>query len=110
MKHYRFRGGESVGVPSLMFEIKIDVQDMRSGYRNSDWGLFLAAPWIDDADLEWTSDMVMWLDPRQLEETTGRILLAWPELADQKVVRYLSRYYQPRAWKNHCLNLFSHAG
>ncbi len=109
MKHYTFRGGQSVGVPSLMFELKIDVQDMRSGYRYSDWGLFIEAPWIDDVDLEWTADMVKWLDPRELEETAGKTVLAWPELADQKAIRYLSRYYQPRAWKNPCLNLFSHA-
>ncbi len=110
MKHYRFRSSDSVAVPSLLFEIKIDLQDMRSGYRYSDWGLFVEGPWIDDVDLEWTADMVKWLDPTELVETPGKIMLAWPELADQKVIRYLTRYYQPRAWKNFNLNLFSHSG
>jgi hypothetical protein len=97
-------------VPSLLFEIKIDVQDMRSGYRYSDWGLFLEAPWIDDLDLEWTADMVRWLDRTDLVETPVTTVLAFPELADQKAVRYLTRYYQPRAWKSFCLSLFSHSG
>ncbi len=110
MKHYRFGSGESARVPSLLFEIKIDLQDMRSGYRYSDWGLYLQAPWIDDHDLEWTADMVKWLDRTDLVETPVDTVLAWPQLADQKVVRYLTRYYQPRAWRNLCLNLFSHSG
>jgi len=110
VKHYRFRGREPVTVPSLLFEIKIDLQDMRSGYRHSDWGLFLEAPWIDDVDLEWTADMVKWLDAADLEATLAKTAVTWPELADQKVIRYLTRYYHPRAWKNLCLSLFSHAG
>lgn len=109
MKHYRFRSGNSVEVPSLLFEIKIDLQDMRSGYRYSDWGLFVEGPWIDDLDLEWTADMVHWPDPGDLIETPGKASMTWPELADQKVVRYLTRYYQPRAWKNVSLNLFSNS-
>jgi len=110
VKHYRFRSSESVAVPSLLFEIKIDLQDMRSGFRHSDWGLFLEAPWIEEADLEWTADMVQWLNPSELVETPGKTALTWPELADQKVVRYLTRYYHPRAWRNFCLSLFSHSG
>jgi len=107
VKHFRLRRSEAVDLPSLLFEIKIDLQDMRSGYRYSDWGLFLEAPWIDDVDLEWTADMVKWLDRGELEEVPARGAPAWPELADQKVVRYLTRYYQPQAWKNSSLGLFS---
>jgi hypothetical protein len=109
VKHYRFRSSGSVAVPSLLFEIKIDLQDMRSGFRYSDWGLFVEGPWIDDPELEWTADMVKWLDPSDLVEITGDMTLLWPELADQKVIRYLIRYYHPRAWKNTALNLFSNS-
>ncbi|MFB3902868.1 MAG: hypothetical protein ACE15E_05390 [Acidobacteriota bacterium] len=110
MKHYRFRSSDSLAVPSLLFELKIDLQDMRSGYRYSDWGLFAEAPWIDDLDLEWTADMVKWLDPAELVETPVTTVLGWPELADQKVIRYLTRYYRPRAWKSLTLGIFSHCG
>jgi len=110
VKHYKLRSDELTEVPSLLFEIKIDMQDLRSGYRYSDWGLFFRAPWIDDYDLEWTADMVKWLNGTDLVEMPAKTALTWPQLADQKAVRYLSRYYQPRAWKNVGLNLFSHSG
>ncbi len=107
MKHFRLRGSEPSGVPSLLYELKIDLHDIRSGYRHSGWGFFLEGPWICEADLEWTADMVNWWDPGQLEEIHPREHPSWPELADHKVVHYLIKNYRPKAWKNSFLGLFS---
>ena len=109
MKHYCLKGSRDARVPSLLFEIKIDLQDVRSGYRFSDWGLFLKALWLEENDLDWTSDMVVVQDPSELEEVVPDTSLTWPELADQKMAHYLIRYYHPRAWQNRALGLFSMA-
>jgi hypothetical protein len=107
VRHYWVKGTQGTRVPSLLFEIKIDLQDMRSGYRFSDWGLFLRAPWIADGELDWTSDMVVAQDLNELEEIRPDRAVTWPELADQKMTRYLISYYHPRAWRHGRLGLFS---
>jgi hypothetical protein len=109
LRHYRLKSAQTNGVPSLVFEIKIDMQDVRSGYRYSDWGLFVRAPWIDENELEWTEDMVVRVDPCDFEPVTPHSYLPWPELADQKLAHYLIRYYRPQAWKHTALGLFSQA-
>jgi hypothetical protein len=109
VRHYRLKSAQTSGAPSLIFEIKIDLQDVRSGYRYSDWGLLLRAPWIDESELEWTEDMVGRVEARDLEEVSPNSYLPWPELADQKISHYLIRYYRPQAWKHTALGLFSNA-
>jgi hypothetical protein len=107
VKHYRFKGSEGGAQPSLLFEIKIDQQDVRSGYRASDWGLFLRASCVVEGDLDWTPDMVWLVRPESLEEIAPRSPISWPALADQKMISYLVRYYRAQTWRNPQLGLFS---
>ncbi len=109
MRHYRLRSAQTGDQVWLLFELKIDLQDVRSGYRDSAWGLFLAAPWLDDRDLDWTQDMVRRFDPDQLEEVRPQRNFPWPDFADQKMIGYMVKYYRPQSWRNSALGCFSHA-
>ena len=109
LRHYRSRANEAGDQVWLLFELKIDLQDVRSGYRDSAWGLYLAAPWLEDKELDWTLDMVRRFEPGDLEEVNPLRHFPWPDFADQKMVGYLVRYYRPQSWKNSGLGLFSHA-
>ncbi len=108
MRHYRLRSTETGNQVWLLFELKIDLQDVRSGYRQSDWGLCLAAPWLEDRELDWTVDMVRRFDPGDLEEVNPRQQFPWPDVADQKMISYMVKYYRPQSWRNAALGLFSH--
>lgn len=109
MRHYRLKSAETGDRVWLLFELKLDLQDVRSGYRNSEWGLYLAAPWLEDRDLDWTIDMVRRFDPVELEAVTPHQQFLWPDVADQKMVGYLVKYYRPQSWRNTALGLFSQA-
>ncbi|MGH9341288.1 MAG: hypothetical protein ACRD1R_17245 [Acidobacteriota bacterium] len=106
MKHYRLKKRDHFTSPALLFEVKIDLQDVRSGYRNSDWALF-RAEWLDERDLLWTCDMVERLEKASLEEIDPPSAIDWPELCDEKMIQYLVHYYRPQIWRNYALGLYS---
>lgn len=57
MKHYTLKGESRCAEPSLFFEAKTNIQEVRSGYRSSRHGFF-QAEWIEDMELNWAADMV----------------------------------------------------
>lgn len=114
MKHYVLKGLGSranLKVPSwftLLFEVKIDIQDVRSGYRNSRHQYFEAA-WLEDPDLSWTPDLVREIPAEQLEEVPPPAQPEWPRFGDQKIIHYLMQHQGPRVWRNRELEMYASA-
>ena len=95
-----------MSVPSLFFLLRQDVQDVRSNFRTSRSECF-RGEWLDDADLNWTPDMVTPVNPDEIEEFDPPRELDWPEFADSMIIHHSIRNYRPRIWKNIELDLYS---
>ena len=80
MKHYQLRSEGESSQPSLLWEIRLDIQDVRSGYRGSDSGLFLG-PFLDEADVDWSEDLVKRLKDPDLREIGPPRKVTWPASA-----------------------------
>ena len=57
LAHYRLLHTSREGRPKLLFEVKLDIQDIRSGYDGSRHFVCLG-DWLEDSNLQWTQDMV----------------------------------------------------
>ena len=106
MRHYRLRGTCGTSTPSVFFEVKLELQDVRTGYRVSDQGCFRGI-WLEEAELNWTKDMVELVHPEDLEECSPPRPLSWPDSLDEKIIHYVMRQYRPRIWKNLEIRLYS---
>ena len=82
------------------------MQDVRTGYRGSDQGCFRGT-WLEDAELNWTTDMVESIHPEDLVECPPPRPLSWPDSVDEKIIHYVMRQYRPRIWKNPEIRLYS---
>ncbi|MFQ5739438.1 MAG: hypothetical protein ACE5JX_10545 [Acidobacteriota bacterium] len=109
MRHYTLRGADSPSKPALLFEIKIDLQDARSGYRDSDYAFFKGS-WPLDEEIVWTRDMVTRIPSDQLMEIPPPSQPPWPASGDEKITRFLVSHYGPKVWKNYELDLYSRPG
>lgn len=109
LKHYRVAGAQSVSEPFLLFRVRVDIHDIRSGYTSSEDG-FYEAPWIDDSDLDWTRDMVRPIDPNGLEQIRATRSLEWPASGDQKIIRYFVCFSRTQIWRNTELLIYSYPG
>lgn len=92
-KHFQLLQGPAGSGPALLFEVRLDIRDNRSGFAGSALEHF-TAPLVDDADLEWARDMVEAVDPAELEEIQSPGPVSWPEMADNKLIRYLVHNYR----------------
>ena len=108
MKHYQLKGEAKPRSPRPLYEVNLELQDVRSGYRNSDCGFF-KAEWLEEAELHWTKDMVLRIERGSLLEIKAPSFLSWPELGDQKIIKYLMQNYRPQIWRNSVLGLYSTA-
>ena len=106
MKHYQLKSRTKSRSPRPLYEVNLELQDVRSGYRNSDWGFF-RAEWLGEAELQWTKDMVLRIERDSLLEIKAPSLLSWPEFGDQKIIEYLMQYYHPQIWRNPVVDLYS---
>jgi hypothetical protein len=105
IKHYRLRGAKAESA-SLLFHVRLNIQDVRSGYRVEDDEYF-EGPWFAESDLHWTRDMVKKLDGKRLIEVKPSHPVSWPQSADEQIIHYLLHFYRPMIWKNFELNLYS---
>jgi hypothetical protein len=105
LKHYTLIGS-SGKTPALLFGIEIDIQDVRSGFRNSEHQL-LRAPWLDDDEITWTKDLVSVVKPEELQEIAQSASLEWPHRADHTMVQYLVEHRSYQVWRNRELGFFS---
>jgi hypothetical protein len=106
LKHYHLRGETEKSQPSLLWEIRLDIQDVRSGYRGSDSGLFLG-PFLDQADIDWSEDLVKRLESPVLQEISPPRNVTWPAGADEKLCRHLLQHYRIPVWRNYKLGIYS---
>ena len=106
LKHYRFKGSSEARTPSLFFEVKLEMQDVRTGYRGSDQGSFRGT-WLEDEELHWTKDMVEWVQLEKLEEFPAPRPISWQDSFDEKIVHYVMQQYRPQIWKNPEIGLYS---
>lgn len=105
-KHYSFRGKKSLSQPSLLFQVRLDVHDHRSGFFALVEELF-EGPWLADRELQWTRDMVHAIDESTLEEIEPREGAVWPAWAEVKIRRYLSHFHRFSIWRNYDLSIYS---
>jgi hypothetical protein len=106
LKHYQWREVSKTSQPSLLWETRLDIQDVRTGYRGTDVGHFLG-PYLEQADVDWSADLVKRLEPSSLREITPPRSITWPVGSDEKLVRHLLQYYRIPVWRNYRLGLYS---
>ncbi len=107
VKHYRWAGSPAVHSRRLLFEVKLDLQDVRSGQRFSET-LHLKAEWLPDGDLEWSRDMVAGVDAARLEEIEAPGAVPAPSGAvAEKLISYLVRHHRLEIFRNYELGLYS---
>ncbi len=102
--HYRFVGAPRGTAPKLLFDVKIDILDVRSGFSSTERSVFLG-DYLDDPDLRWTADMVRSValdDLEPIEDFSAK----WPEHADELIMEYLSRRRAPKIWYHRQLKLY----
>ena len=102
--HYRFVGAPGGTEPKLLFDVKIDILDVRSGFRLTERSVFFG-DYLDDPDLRWTADMVRPVAFDELEAIEDSPV-EWPEHADELIMEYLSRRRTPTIWYHRQLKLY----
>ena len=109
LKHYRLNRTEPIDQPVLLFEVDLELQDVRSKYRDS-YRAFFQAEWLEESDLSWTPDMVCQIRPDWLVEIQPPSEFEWPAWSDSKIVHYLTHHFRPQIWKNQSLEMYSCLG
>lgn len=109
VKHYAWQEGGSGGRPSLVFGVRIDGRDVRTGCSTCEV-LYLKGIDLGDADLNWTPEMVSAVDPDCLFQVQEQEPFRWPDYADEQLFRHVTRHFRPKIWANHRLKLYSHLG
>jgi len=108
LKHYCQEGTKPGDQPTLFFEVGLEVQDVRSEYRDSYQTCF-QAEWLEESDLFWTPDMVNQVSIDLLEEIQPLSEFDWPAWGDAKILHYLTHHFCPVIWKNSALQMYSRA-
>ncbi len=110
LKHFKRIGiGGTLECPFVLFDVRVDYHDVRSGQSGSETGLF-SATILEDEDLDWTPDMVRRVSFDELEETVSPYPVDWPESAQNQITRYMLKHFHRTAWKNVGLALYSGPG
>lgn len=93
LKNFQLMQRPAGSRPALLFEVRLDIRDNRSGFAGSTLEHFVA-PLVDDAELEWARDMVESVDPAELQEIEMPSPVSWPVMADNQLIRYLVHNYR----------------
>ena len=111
MKHYRRKGAQELGSPSLLFEVWFDLQDPRSGFRGSS-GTFFKADLADSLGFspDFAQENVVELDSGQFVEMAAPREIPWPLGSEERLLEHLAQYHRIRIWGNPALGLFSKRG
>jgi len=110
-RHFRRKedGIESLRPSALLFEVRLDFHDVRSGLAGSDAALY-TAPVLVDPELDWTADMVAtvkWPDFQELEPAPE---VPWPEWADGQIIRHFLKHHRIVLLRNSESGLYSMLG
>jgi len=106
LAHYRLLHLPGAEEPRLLFEVKVDIQDVRSGYDGSS-RILLVADWLEDWRLRWARGMVHEVDFEQLEPFDPPRSVSWPEPAEDLIADYVTRLPGPQIWYNRQLRTYS---
>ena len=106
LAHYRLLHTSAAEQPKLLFEAKVELQDVRSGYDGSRTFLFLAE-WLQDWELKWTRDMVREVSFEELEPAHPLRPVSWPEQAEDLIADYVARLPGPQIWHSRELGTYS---
>ncbi len=111
MTHFLLQGASSPTEPTLLFHVRIDVRDIRSGCSRSQ-EVYFRAEWdpeipLLEGDLSWTPDMVTRVPRDRLLEIAPPRIVRIPSQADEWIRRFLERYYILRIWQHRELETFS---
>ncbi len=106
LAHYRLLHGSAAQEPKLLFDVKVEIQDVRSGYDGSRKFLFLAE-WLEDWELKWTRDMVREVSFEELEPIHPARSVSWPPLAEDLIADYVARLPGPQIWHSRELGIYS---
>ena len=106
LAHYRLLHASAAEQPKLLFEVKVDIQDVRSGYNASSTFLFLA-DWLQDWELKWARDMVREVSLEELEPVEALRPVSWPERAEDLIADHVVRLPGPCIWYSRDLGTYS---
>jgi hypothetical protein len=107
VRHYRWRSPSPDGFAAgLLFGVRLDYHDLRSGYLGTDSGWY-AAPHVGGADPDWAPDAVAPVAAERLEEVAPPEQSPWPSDADERITRYFEKHRRQPIWRNLELSLYS---
>ncbi len=106
LAHYRLLHASGREQPKLLFQVKLDIQDVRSGYDGSQRFVFLG-DWLEDPELKWARDMVREISLDELERIAAPGVVAWPECAEDLMEDYVSKLRGPQIWRSRELGIYS---
>lgn len=109
VKHYRRIGSGGPSELRLLFDVRLDYLDVRSGVRGRASHL-LAAPPLVDSDLEWTGDLVETVPKTELVEIAPPRPAGWPGGSEDQMRRFLLRSFRLGIWRNSALGVYSVPG
>ncbi|GAB4220031.1 MAG: hypothetical protein Kow001_00030 [Acidobacteriota bacterium] len=109
VKHYRRIGSSGASELRLLFDVRLDYLDVRSGARGRA-SLTLAAPPLVDPELEWTEDLVETAPEAELVEIVPPGPASWPGGSEDQMRRFLLRCFRLGIWRNSALGVYSVPG
>lgn len=109
MKHYLRQGLPFNDQYRLLFDVRFDYQDVRSGYQGMHWSVF-AAPPLADFELDWTPDMVEQVDSGELQEIETPRPVDWLAASEVQMRRFQLRYFRVQIYWNPGLSAYSQPG
>lgn len=109
MKHYTKPGSSEFCEVLLLFDVRFNFHDVRSGFHGLHWGLFAAPPLLDP-ELDWTPDMVTEVGEDEVQEIEAPGSALWPLGSDDQMRRFHARYYRVGICWNPELGAYSRPG
>ena len=106
LKHYSYKSSEHSARPNLLFEVRIDLQDVRSGYRGSD-SFLLKTEWDSRDDGVPTPDMVERIDEGSISTLEPPSEVNVPAGVEEKVISHILKYSRQTVWRNPALGIYS---
>jgi hypothetical protein len=107
-------------LPHFYAEVRIDFNDVRTGFRETVSLSKALEIYSEDADLLWAGDMIRDIDPRRtksiipesahLARLPGYVNAGFMSRMEGKFAEYLLRCFEERIYKNFALNIYSFSG
>lgn len=106
LTHYRLLQTKGGDWPKLLFEVKLNIHDVRSGYEGSQSFVFLGE-WMEDPKFNWARDMVFEIAFDEVKRIDPPRIVSWPENVEVLIKDYVSKLPGPQIWHNRELGIYS---